>query len=104
MRLDPATFADLCAFLDFDEWADEALIFDCATIKVNWLDDRDVFSEIDVDNSDVTHPRLVRERGTSGNRDATSFSCSLSGIRSAHDYERCPKGLARSRIETTVRA
>jgi hypothetical protein len=39
--------------LYFDEWADEAVISDRATIQIDWIDDGDVLTELNIDNSSM---------------------------------------------------
>jgi hypothetical protein len=48
--LDPASLSDSHSLLDLYEWADEAAISNCASIKIDRLHDRDVFTKRYVDN------------------------------------------------------
>jgi hypothetical protein len=59
MRLDTASLPNLHSLLDFDERTDERIVIDIATIEIDRLDNGDVLSEFDIDNSDGAKLRLV---------------------------------------------
>jgi hypothetical protein len=63
MRLDPAAPADVCPFLDFDEWSDERFIPDRAAIKIHRLYHGDVFAKLDINDSRRSKVRCVHEIG-----------------------------------------
>ena len=51
MRLNPAVFPNSYAFLNFNEWPDERMIADHATVNVARLDDLNAGAPIDVNDS-----------------------------------------------------
>ena len=53
VRLNTAPLTYLCSFLYLDEWPDEALISNRATIEINWLHDGDVLTKLNIDNPRV---------------------------------------------------
>jgi hypothetical protein len=60
--LNPAASADGYPLLYLDEWPNEAAISNRAPIEVHWLDDRDVLTKLNTNNSSM-QDLGVRERG-----------------------------------------
>lgn len=53
VRLYAAAFSDRRAFLDFDEWTDEAVISNRAGVEIDRLYHGNVFAKPNIDNPDM---------------------------------------------------
>jgi hypothetical protein len=62
VRLNTTALTYFRARLDLDKRPDETVISNCATIEIDWLDDDDVLTKLNVDNPSVPNLRPLQRR------------------------------------------
>jgi hypothetical protein len=59
MRLDAAAAADDDATLDLNEWPDECIVADPASVQIGGRDNCDAFTELDIADCGLPHDRVT---------------------------------------------
>lgn len=70
--LNPASLPDLCSLLYLDEWSDERVVSNGASVEVNGLNHSNVFTKLNIDNpyrpkfrsahTDLRSPAVIAKR------------------------------------------